>query len=647
MKLLVFCPDTLVDTVWKEEVKQTLFDCEVHLIKSITDLINLEKLGCFNDSQDRVFILSQQVGKSGYALKPAITWSNSREAFVCPDCGQPVTEKVKNEGATGDEPKYIEQNVRFSHFNSERNNNYKCKKCKAVLWEPVNKKAMKPSHFVYSSEMNGYYPKDTRPIKKELTRLVKLVNDTSNPKTKARLTNQIENYRHLFMIINETKPESRRIAVQKVSVAEYIFKKMRGKFTNLIIDEFHEMQGDSSRSEACVQLINSIPVIQTGTGTGMNGYAYSRFKTDYMLYPEKLKAAGFKVDDKERYQTIFGVTEKRYRLVKESGKDKKNTLAPVAKPGISPVIFPLFMQDTTVFVNISDLKDDLPTLKHYQIEVPIDPELKAAKEQLEKDIEKIAKHDKRMFKNSIQVGYSFLDSPTIEKELKDRDTKKVVLKTPTVSAHKDNKMLELINLAKNEVQLNDRKMMVYTYFTGDGINQYINNKLTAEGFKVTVLNRQEEKSISCDGTTRKVKKEERELFIREEVKKGTEILVVNPELVKTGYNLIDFPTICYYQMSYQVYTNRQADRRAWRIGQTKDCKIVYIYYAESIQADIAALMATKIVASQAIEGNMDAAGLEAICSDRTAEEELAKKFFEGIRSKVNLDAYGTEKNKAS
>lgn len=366
-----------------------------------------------------------------------------------------------------------------------------------------------------------------------------------------------------------------------------------------------------------------------------------------MMYPEKLKAAGFKIDDKERYQTTFGVTEKRYRLVKKDGKDKKDTLAPVAKPGISPVIFPLFMQDTTVFVNLSDLKDDLPKLNHYQIEVQMDPELKTAKEQLEADIKKIARHDKRMFKNSIQVGYSFLDSPTISKELKDKDTKAVVLRTPTVSAHQDNKMQELINLAKKEIQVDHRKMIVYTYFTGDGINQYLANNLENEGFKVTVLNRQEENSISCDGTTRKVKKDERELFIREEVKKGTEILIVNPELVKTGYNLIDFPTICYYQMSYQVYTNRQADRRAWRIGQTQDCKIVYIYYAESIQADIASLMATKIVASQAIEGNMDAAGLEAICSDRTAEEELAKKFFEGIRGKVNLNAYDKEKSKAS
>jgi SNF2 family DNA or RNA helicase len=81
-------------------------------------------------------------------------------------------------------------------------------------------------------------------------------------------------------------------------------------------------------------------------------------------------------------------------------------------------------------------------------------------------------------------------------------------------------------------------------------------------------------------------------------------------------------------MSYQVYTVRQADRRTWRIGQTNQVNIYYLYYADSFQAEIASLMATKVIASQAIEGEMDSKGLDAISSTRTPEEELAKKFFE-------------------
>lgn len=56
-------------------------------------------------------------------------------------------------------------------------------------------------------------------------------------------------------------------------------------------------------------------------------------------------------------------------------------------------------------------------------------------------------------------------------------------------------------------------------------------------------------------------------------------------------------------------------------------------------------MATKIVASQAIEGRMDAAGLEAILNERTAEEELAQKFFEGIRGKIAVKGIDEDDDK--
>lgn len=657
MKLLIFCPDTLVDTVWQEEIAETLYDCQVHVINSISDILDFDEKGYLDDNVHRAFILSQRVAKSGYELKPSAVWSKAQQAFRCPCCGERVTKMEKTDTKDPTKPKYVEVNVGMDWFKTLRkNSNYKCKKCEAVLWEPYNreatnyasfitgKKKVKKTGYVYSKSPKGFFPRDTKPVKALLAKLVDASGKATDSKARQAINKEIEQYRTLQMIMEGTEPEAKKVSPRKVSVAEFIFKKMKNRFTNLIIDEFHEFQGNSARADACVQLINAVPLIQTGTGTGMNGYAKSRFKTDYMLYPEKMKKAGFTIDDEDKYQSTFGVVERRWRLRRHDGKDKKDTLAPIPKPGISPVIFPLFMQDTTVFLSLTDLKENLPELKHSQIEVEMDPELEAAKSKLEAEIKAIARHDKKLFQGSMRVGYSFLDMPTVEKELKDSFSGDVVLKTPVISSHSDNKLMELLRLAKEEVQREDRRMMVYTNFTGDGINDYLNQHLRDAGYRVTVLNKQGDFSLSCDGESIKVDKENREKFIREEVKKGTEIMIVNPELIKTGYNLMDFPTICYYQMSYQVYTNRQADRRAWRLGQTKTCKIVYIYYKDSIQQNIASLMATKIVASQAIEGNMDAAGLEAIVADRTAEEELAKKFFEGIRGRVGLASYNKDKS---
>lgn len=643
LKLLVLCPDTLTDTVWREELEKSIPGIRVLKISSISELQQYEKAGYLDDKEDTAFILSQMNAKTGYSLKPAVNWSKAKEAFVCPCCGKPVMEKVTNPEKGPNQPKFIIKPAEFDHFNSKRHNNWKCKSCDTVLWEALNKESAYQHHtFVYDKKMKGFYPKDTKVVAEKIAELKYKKSECKDALRKKRYEKEIEKLEHLLKTIKGKEKEGKKVSIRRVSIAEYIFKKMRGRFNHLIIDEIHEFQGDSARSDACSQLINSIPYIQTGTGTAMNGYAYSRFKTDYMLYPEKMKKAGFAITDKEKYQATFGVVEKRYRLTEGTNGTKKDTLSPLPKPGISPVIFPLFMQDTTVFLNLADLKENLPTLQHYQIEVEMDTELKEEKEKLEAEIREQAQYDKKLFRASIQAGYSFLDMPTIKRQLCDKETGEVLIETPVLPKHTDRKLEALLELARHEVFELERKMMVYTYYTGDKINEYLYAGLQREGLRVTVLNRQEEYSYSCDGEKQKVLKEDREKFIREEVKKGTDILIVNPELIKTGYNLIDFPTICYYQMGYQVYTNRQADRRSWRIGQTQDCKIIYLYYKDSIQQDIAGLMATKIVASQAIEGNMDAAGLEAICSSRTAEEELAKKFFEGIRDKVDLGQYKQE-----
>jgi hypothetical protein len=93
---------------------------------------------------------------------------------------------------------------------------------------------------VYCSELSGYYPREARVVRRVIEELRTAVNAATDAKAKARLTTSLENHRFLEMVIAGTREEGRRISVQKVPVAEFIFKKMQGRFTNLIVDEFHE-----------------------------------------------------------------------------------------------------------------------------------------------------------------------------------------------------------------------------------------------------------------------------------------------------------------------------------------------------------------------------------------------------------------------
>lgn len=59
--------------------------------------------------------------------------------------------------------------------------------------------------------------------------------------------------------------------------------------------------------------------------------------------------------------------------------------------------------------------------------------------------------------------------------------------------------------------------------------------------------------------------EKREDWVADQVDKGIDVLICNPELVKTGLDLLEFPSTVYMLTGYNVYTLIQAARRSRRI----------------------------------------------------------------------------------
>ena len=74
------------------------------------------------------------------------------------------------------------------------------------------------------------------------------------------------------------------------------------------------------------------------------------------------------------------------------------------------------------------------------------------------------------------------------------------------------------------------------------------------------------------------------------------MLITNPELVKTGLDLLDFPTIAFMQTGYKC--TPAAGRAAWRIGQKHPVRVVFFGYAGSSQITCLQLMAKKIAVAQ-------------------------------------------------
>ena len=107
----------------------------------------------------------------------------------------------------------------------------------------------------------------------------------------------------------------------------------------------------------------------------------------------------------------------------------------------------------------------------------------------------------------------------------------------------------------------------------------------------------------------------REAWVVDRVKEGLDVLVCHPRLVQTGLDLVDFPTIVWFETDYSVYTTRQASRRSWRIGQSRPVKVVFLAYRNSLQADALKLVAKKLQSSLAVEGELPETGLAAFGDD--------------------------------
>nr|WP_231893238.1 hypothetical protein [Vibrio scophthalmi] len=87
-----------------------------------------------------------------------------------------------------------------------------------------------------------------------------------------------------------------------------------------------------------------------------------------------------------------------------------------------------------------------------------------------------------------------------------------------------------------------------------------------------------------------MKTEDREDWILEQVDRGIEVLITNPELVKTGLDLLEFPSIVFTNTGYNVYTLMQAARRSWRIGQKNDVDVNFLGYQGSAQMTCCSLI---------------------------------------------------------
>ncbi|WP_188020387.1 DEAD/DEAH box helicase [Deferribacter autotrophicus] len=424
---------------------------------------------------------------------------------------------------------------------------------------------------------------------------------------------------------------------RRYGLAEYI-KRKKIRIDFLILDEVHELKGgDTAVGQAMANLVSVADKTLAMTGTLMGGYAKNLFYILFRMFTKRFIEKGYTHSSVTSFERNYGVIEETRVYVKDSGRSSSigarlKSVKVHSKPGMSPGLLPEFILDSTYFMKLSDVSDQLPEYSEYLIGVEMDELQYDIYKHFENSLVDEVKRllvvgSTRLLGAMVNSLYALPDGARRGEIAIDPATKEEIAVAPPIDLYMLPKEKKLIELIMKEKQKN-RKCAIFLEHTGtrDLIPDLV-ERLENNGIKTLVLR-------SGSPATDK-----REAWIKRKLKENpdTDVLICNPNLVKTGLDLLDFPTIIFFQTGYNIYTLRQASRRSWRIGQKQPVRVYYMYYNDTMQERAMKLIATKMETSLAVEGDLSENGLTSLSEGESMTIQMAKALVDGDKDNKKLE----------
>jgi hypothetical protein len=423
-----------------------------------------------------------------------------------------------------------------------------------------------------------------------------------------------------------------RERIQRMAPIEYIGRYMGGWFDFSIADELHQLAGDTAQGNGLGVLGRAAKRLIALTGTLMGGYADDLFNIFYRMEPHTMAGEGFAYGGQGRrdFQQQYGVLE-TIEKVRDTdnacSRATKKTIQVLKKPGASPLLFGKFLMNTTAFLSLEDIADNLPRYDESVLSVEMDSELAKAYEELEEDIRSaIRSHrgNKSLMSILLNTLLLYPDHPygfgDIWARAFDPETKEYVkfLVTTPKNLKEDGlyaKEHALVADIREELR-QGRRCQVYATYTGEkDVTLRLESVLRQAGFRVAVLR----SSVATD---------KREDWYERQLKAGVEVVICHPKLVETGLDLLAFPTLYFYETGYSLHTLRQASRRSWRIGQRHAVRVKFVTYTGTMQETCLRLMGKKMLVALMMEGKFSGEGLQSLDTDEDLMSAMARELVE-------------------
>jgi len=403
--------------------------------------------------------------------------------------------------------------------------------------------------------------------------------------------------------------------IRRFAPVDFIGRYMPDFFDYAIADEVHELKGDTAQGNALGTLAGCAQHTVVLTGTLLGGYADEVFNILFRLHPARMVQDGFEYGEAgvRAFTETYGLLEKVTVIepTDNACSEARITKRVRRRPGASPLLFGRFLMSLGAFISLEDISEALPSYREEVVSVEMDPPLEEAYKKLEEDVKNALKEHRgnqsvmsvalnalllypdRPFRLGNLFGWEY-DPATQRRE------RFLIAETPDLNEdHVYAKERRLVEEVKVELGRGRRCQIYAVYTQKRDVTQRLERILTNEGIRVALL-------------TTDVPPEARESWYDRQLRGGVQAVICHPKLVQTGLDLIDFPTILFYETGYSIYVLRQASRRSWRIGQRLPVKVEYLHYAETMQESCLRLMGKKLLVSLAMEGKFSSEGLQAI-----------------------------------
>lgn len=638
-RTLVIAPPHLVYK-WRREILETIPDARVWVLNGPDTLIKLLKLrdqiGEAYDGRQEFFILGRVRMRMGYHWRPACWPRRLRERqylATCSDCGRVLEDQEGNQ-------------ITAEEFHREERRR-SCPHCQSQLWT-----LMRPAKVDNSTRRSTLSKSMCRIPTIGPVRAERLLNDFGEDFLVSMLIDNVSEFINLIdaqgnFVFSDRQAKRMERAMANIEFGfgeggyqptEFIKRYLPdGYFDLLVVDEGHEYKNSgSAQGQAMGVLACKARKTVLLTGTLMGGYADDLFYLLFRILTHRMIEDGYRPNSRgsmapaamsfmRDHGVLKDIYTERDNESHKTAKGKKLSVRTVKAPGFGPKGIHRFVLPFTVFLKLKDIGGNiLPTYQEEFIDIAMSAEQALAYQQLAGKLtqalrQALARRDTTLLGVVLNVLLAWPDCCFRAEIVKHPRSKDTLALVPTIFA--DNEVMPkeqaLLDLCFTE-KAKGRKVLAYSAYTGTrDTTSRLKRLLEQNGLKVAVLR------ASVD-TAR------REDWILDQVDRGIDVLITNPELVKTGLDLLDFPTIAFLQTGYNVYTLQQAARRSWRIGQKYPVRVIFFGYAGSSQMTCLQLMAKKIAVAQSTSGDVPESGLDSLNQDGDSVEMALARQLIGV-----------------